>query len=329
MPVIRAIAAELPGTAISIDTTSPAVAAAALDAGAHLLNDIWGVADDPAMVRLAAERGVPIVLMHNRAEARYRNLVAEVVADLQRALERALDAGVPWDHLIVDPGLRVRQDARPQPRAAARTWARCACWAARSCSARRASPRWASSWTCRRTSAWRRPPRPRRWGSPPASTSSVSTTCARTPARRGSRMRSCVGGARTGGPEEPEARERPDHPRRDGLPGHARRVRGGAAARRSRSRWTWSCALNLQPAGLSDDLEQTVDYSRVFDTCRQIVESTRFNLIEALAEAIAHEILAGFPADEVTIRVRKPAVQHGRPPPGRGRGDPAPPRHLA
>jgi dihydroneopterin aldolase len=69
--------------------------------------------------------------------------------------------------------------------------------------------------------------------------------------------------------------------------------------------------LNLQPAGLSDDLEQTVDYSRVFDTCRQIVESTRFNLIEALAEAIAHEILAGFPADEVTIRVRKPKVRMG------------------
>jgi len=70
-------------------------------------------------------------------------------------------------------------------------------------------------------------------------------------------------------------------------------------------------ALNLQPAGLSDDLELTVDYARVFDTCRQIVESTRFNLIEALAEAIAHELLAGFPADEVTVRVHKPAVKLG------------------
>ena len=104
VPVIRAVAAELPGTVISIDTTSPAVASAALDAGAHLLNDIWGVGEDQAMMRLAAERGVPIVLMHNRAEARYRNLVAEVVADLERALERAVGAGVPWDHLVVDPG---------------------------------------------------------------------------------------------------------------------------------------------------------------------------------------------------------------------------------
>lgn len=70
-------------------------------------------------------------------------------------------------------------------------------------------------------------------------------------------------------------------------------------------------ALNLQPAGLSDDLERTIDYGRVFDTCRQIVESTRYNLVEALAEAIAQELLADFPADEVTIRVRKPEVRLG------------------
>ena len=104
VPVIRAVAAALPGTPISIDTTSPGVAAAALDAGAHLLNDVWGVADDPGMVRVAAERGVPIVLMHNRGEPRYRNLLAEVIADLWRALERATNAGVPWGNLIVDPG---------------------------------------------------------------------------------------------------------------------------------------------------------------------------------------------------------------------------------
>jgi FolB domain-containing protein len=70
-------------------------------------------------------------------------------------------------------------------------------------------------------------------------------------------------------------------------------------------------AVNLQPAGLSDDLTETVDYSKVFDTCRQIVESTRFNLIEALAEAIAHELLAEHEVDEVTVRIRKPDVQLG------------------
>ncbi len=104
-PVVRAIRAALPDMPISIDTTKPEIAAAALDAGADLLNDIWGTADDSGMTALAVERGVPIVLMHNRAEARYRNVVAEVIADLQRALDRALAAGVDWNNLIVDPGI--------------------------------------------------------------------------------------------------------------------------------------------------------------------------------------------------------------------------------
>ncbi|HEY6057009.1 MAG TPA: dihydropteroate synthase, partial [Candidatus Limnocylindrales bacterium] len=103
VPVVAAIRAALPDVPISVDTTKRDVAAAALDAGADLLNDVWGVGDSP-LSRLAAERGVPIVVMHNRAEARYTNLIAEVIAELQRALERAQSAGVPWQHLIVDPG---------------------------------------------------------------------------------------------------------------------------------------------------------------------------------------------------------------------------------
>ena len=104
LPVIRAVRAALPGMPISIDTTKPTVAAAALDAGADLLNDVWGVAKDDGLARLAAERAVPIVLMHNRAEARYTNLMAEVIGDLERAIERALRLGVGWDQIIVDPG---------------------------------------------------------------------------------------------------------------------------------------------------------------------------------------------------------------------------------
>lgn len=65
-------------------------------------------------------------------------------------------------------------------------------------------------------------------------------------------------------------------------------------------------ALELGPAGVDDDLARTIDYGSVFGTCRTIVESTSFRLIEALAEAIAQELLAEFPADEVTVRVRKP-----------------------
>jgi dihydroneopterin aldolase len=65
--------------------------------------------------------------------------------------------------------------------------------------------------------------------------------------------------------------------------------------------------LNLQPAAVDDDLEKSVDYGAVFDATRQIVESTSFRLLEALAEAIAHELLVDFPAvTEVGVRVRKP-----------------------
>jgi dihydroneopterin aldolase len=67
--------------------------------------------------------------------------------------------------------------------------------------------------------------------------------------------------------------------------------------------------LNLQPAGVDDDLEKSVDYGRVFDIVTQIVESTSFRLLEALAEAISHEILSEFPIVEVGVRVRKPSVQ--------------------
>jgi dihydropteroate synthase len=104
VPVVAAIRQALPAMPISIDTTKPAVAAAAIDAGADLINDVWGVGGDDALVRLAAERGVPIVLMHNRAEPRYRDLMAEVGEDLERAIERALRIGVAWNDILVDPG---------------------------------------------------------------------------------------------------------------------------------------------------------------------------------------------------------------------------------
>jgi 7,8-dihydroneopterin aldolase/epimerase/oxygenase len=66
--------------------------------------------------------------------------------------------------------------------------------------------------------------------------------------------------------------------------------------------------LDLQAAGAEDDLARTIDYGVVFETCRSIVESTRFRLIEAIAEAIAHELLTDFPVAEVVVRVRKPNV---------------------
>jgi dihydropteroate synthase len=104
VPVVAALRAALPDTTISIDTTKPEVAEAALDAGADLLNDVWGVGAGDGMARLAADRGAPMIVMHNRAEPRYDDLMAEVIADLRAALERAIRLGVPAERLIVDPG---------------------------------------------------------------------------------------------------------------------------------------------------------------------------------------------------------------------------------
>jgi dihydropteroate synthase len=104
VPVVAALRDALPDTPLSIDTTKPAVAEAALAAGADLINDVWAVGDDDSLARLAADQGIPLIVMHNRAEARYTTFLPELIADLQRALERALRLGVRWDDLIVDPG---------------------------------------------------------------------------------------------------------------------------------------------------------------------------------------------------------------------------------
>jgi dihydropteroate synthase len=104
VPVIAAIRQALPEMPISVDTTKPALAEAAFAAGADLVNDVWAVAPDDSLARVAAAHAAPLVLMHNRAEPRYDDLVAEVIADLQAAIERAVGAGVAREQLIVDPG---------------------------------------------------------------------------------------------------------------------------------------------------------------------------------------------------------------------------------
>ena len=104
VPIVTAVRRALPHVAISIDTTKPAVAEAAIDAGADLVNDVWGVGADDGLPRLAAARGVPMVVMHNRAEPRYEDLLPEVIADLRVALDRAVGLGVRPENLIVDPG---------------------------------------------------------------------------------------------------------------------------------------------------------------------------------------------------------------------------------
>ncbi len=105
IPVIRALREALPEVPISIDTIKPAVATAALEAGADLVNDVWATRPSDEMARVVAERDVPYVISHNRAEAIYRSVTGEVISDLQRTVERAVGAGCAWESLIVDPGI--------------------------------------------------------------------------------------------------------------------------------------------------------------------------------------------------------------------------------
>ncbi len=120
IPVVTAVAT-LPGAVVSIDSFKADVAAAALDAGAHIVNDVWGLRADPAMAALTAERGAPVILMHNRSRpndveldarlggsylgAVYDDLMVDICAEILQLVETAREAGVPDDQIIVDPGI--------------------------------------------------------------------------------------------------------------------------------------------------------------------------------------------------------------------------------
>lgn len=110
--VVCRLCKESPGAVISIDTTSPAVAAAALDAGALILNDISAGREDPGMFALAASQGAPIVLMHMQGEPatmqdepEYEDVVGEVEAFLLDRAAAAEAAGVARGQIVIDPGI--------------------------------------------------------------------------------------------------------------------------------------------------------------------------------------------------------------------------------
>ena len=117
LPALNAIRAAHPGALLSIDTFHGAVAEAALAEGADWINDVSGGRRDPALLRLVALAGCPLVLMHSRGDSRsmnslahYGDVVAEVRAGLWDATERALAAGVRPLQLIWDPGLGFAKD---------------------------------------------------------------------------------------------------------------------------------------------------------------------------------------------------------------------------
>ena len=112
VPVVRRLSEA--GVTVSVDTMRSRVAADALAAGAHIVNDVSGGRADPDMLRVAAEAAAPFVLMHwrqhsdvmaQREHTAYDDVVADVVAEMRPAIDRALEAGVRPDRLVVDPGL--------------------------------------------------------------------------------------------------------------------------------------------------------------------------------------------------------------------------------
>lgn len=104
IPVIENVRKRLPDAILSVDTYKPEVLRAAADAGADILNSIWGL--PPDLLSVATERGMPVIAMHNKSEARYDgDVMDEVLAFLEEAAGRATRAGIPREHVILDPGI--------------------------------------------------------------------------------------------------------------------------------------------------------------------------------------------------------------------------------
>lgn len=103
-PVIERLAAKLP-VPISIDTYKSAVASRALDAGASMINDVWGLKQDAKLAEIAAEFGVPIILTSNQRDKPCDDIMPEVISSLKRSISLAMAAGLARENIIVDPGI--------------------------------------------------------------------------------------------------------------------------------------------------------------------------------------------------------------------------------
>ncbi len=104
VPVIEAIKSRF-DVAISLDTYKAEVANAGIKAGVDMINDIWGLRKEPEMARVIAESNVSCCLMHNRKDAKYMDLLSDMVIDLQESVKLALEAGISKSKIILDPGI--------------------------------------------------------------------------------------------------------------------------------------------------------------------------------------------------------------------------------
>ena len=104
IPVIENLASELP-VPLSIDTYKAEVARSAIAAGAKMVNDVWELKRDPKIAEVAAKSSVPLIISQNQRDAKFHDFLPELIASLRKSIQTALDAGVDWNHIIVDPGV--------------------------------------------------------------------------------------------------------------------------------------------------------------------------------------------------------------------------------
>ncbi|WP_337019702.1 dihydropteroate synthase [Oceanobacillus massiliensis] len=111
VPVIKALK-ETIGIPISVDTYKAKTAKKAVEAGADIINDVWGAKREPEIANIAAEYHVPIILMHNRTNEDYTSIVEDMKNDLEESIQIALKAGVPKENIILDPGVGFAKSAK-------------------------------------------------------------------------------------------------------------------------------------------------------------------------------------------------------------------------
>lgn len=104
LPVIEILAKDL-RIPISIDTYKSKVAEACLEAGAHIVNDVWGFRADPMMAKVVSQTEAVAILMHNQDGTFYKNLVPDIIMQVRSMIEFAVESGVDFDKLIIDPGI--------------------------------------------------------------------------------------------------------------------------------------------------------------------------------------------------------------------------------
>lgn len=313
LPVVRALAAA--GLHVSIDTTRAAVAGACVDAGAAIINDVSGGTADPGMLSVMADSGVQVVLMHRRgessdmyAQAVYADPLAEVCAELARAVDAAVAAGVSTERIVIDPGLGFAKTPE-------HNWALL-----------RALPTLVSLGLPVLIGASRKrflgellagaDGSPRAEGGRDHATAAVSALCAAAGvwAVRVHEVASTADALAVGAAMRPIG---DDAVHTTALMTHGATIRlSGIEAfgrhgvfdfeREHGQQFTVDAQLWLPHAPQADSLHETIDYSAVAAHIERLIAGEPVNLIETLAESVAAELLSTYPCSRVAVTVHKP-----------------------